>query len=57
LNDQPAGILDQMALLSDIYNAADAYYGSTDTARWAQSNDRAWELYAWARKIERTHGK
>ena len=55
--DQPAGLLNTMARLQNVYDAAKAYYGADDTAGWANANPDMFELYAWARKVEREHGR
>lgn len=54
--DQPAGMLNKMALLENVYDAAKGYYSADDTAAWATANHDAFELYAWARGIEKEHG-
>lgn len=50
--DQPAGLLDKLGVLINIYESAQAYNQATDKAKWAEGNERLWEIYAWAYQME-----
>jgi hypothetical protein len=54
--DQPAKLLEKMAILLNVFEATRAYMSAADPTVWASRQPAAWELYAWAKKLERQYG-
>jgi hypothetical protein len=54
--DQPAYLLDKMAMADNIHSAFTAYQNAKDPTAWANANPGAWELVARIEK-ERRFGK
>jgi hypothetical protein len=51
-------MLNKMSYLKNVHAATHGYVNSTNTAKWANANPDAFELYAYARQLEATtHGE
>lgn len=48
-------MLEQMGILLNVYEATRAYSTASDPTSWAEQQPAAWEVYAWARELERKH--
>ena len=53
--DQPAGMLETMGTLLNVYEATRSYANALDPTKWAGANPSSFELYAWARDVEKKH--
>jgi hypothetical protein len=50
-------MLDKMGTLLNVYEATRSYINAADPTKWAGANPSSFELYAWARDIEKRHDK
>ena len=53
LRDQPAGMLDKMATLRNIWNLWQAYHNSPSPAEWAGNNPHLWDKLASIKQVYR----
>jgi hypothetical protein len=50
--DQPAGLLQKMSSLANIYDSHKAYYAASNVAKWADANPEAFRVVAMIRRME-----